>query len=79
MYGRPIRSKYVMTTIRVAKLLVEAFGELIRATRQTNTGAIGLDLTAETRLQRCDSCALPNVVAPDCLLRLARPTSALSC
>ena len=47
------RSKYVMTAIRVARLLVEAFGELIRASRHTNTAAIGLDLTAETRLQRC--------------------------
>lgn len=62
-----------MTAIRVAKLLMEAFGELIRATRQTNTGAIGLDLTAETRLQRCDSSAHPNAVA---LSRLSASTRA---
>eukprot|EP00238_Polyblepharides_amylifera_P000166 CAMPEP_0196573322 /NCGR_PEP_ID=MMETSP1081-20130531/3235_1 /TAXON_ID=36882 /ORGANISM="Pyramimonas amylifera, Strain CCMP720" /LENGTH=893 /DNA_ID=CAMNT_0041890983 /DNA_START=174 /DNA_END=2855 /DNA_ORIENTATION=- len=49
-------SKYVTTSMRVAKGIVTAFGELIQSTRSASPFSVGVDLTAETRLERCAAC-----------------------
>mmetsp|Transcript_30519 Transcript_30519/g.58761 ORF Transcript_30519/g.58761 Transcript_30519/m.58761 type:complete len:832 (-) Transcript_30519:112-2607(-) len=48
-------SKYVTTAIQVAKKLIVAFRDLIQSTRSASP-AVGIDLTAETRLERCSMC-----------------------